>query len=44
MLWRDGDHTVEDAIRLARRLGFYHVHLYTNGTLGARPRPPTSSG
>ena len=34
MLWRDGMRTVEDAVRLARRLGFYHVHLYTNGTLG----------
>ena len=34
MLWRDGDRTVEDGVRLARRLGFYHVHLYTNGTLG----------
>jgi MoaA/NifB/PqqE/SkfB family radical SAM enzyme len=34
MLWRDGDRTVEDAVRLARRLGFYHVHVYTNGTLG----------
>jgi MoaA/NifB/PqqE/SkfB family radical SAM enzyme len=34
MLWRDGTRTVEDGIRLARRLGFYHVHLYTNGTSG----------
>ncbi len=34
MLWRDGARTVEDAVRFARRLGFYHVHLYTNGTLG----------
>jgi MoaA/NifB/PqqE/SkfB family radical SAM enzyme len=34
MLWRDGTRTVEDAVRLARRLGFYHVHLYTNGTQG----------
>ena len=37
MLWRDGDRTVEDAVRLARRLGFFHVHLYTNGTLGLEP-------
>jgi len=34
MLWGDGSRTVEDAVRFARRLGFYHVHLYTNGTLG----------
>ena len=34
LLWRDGARTVEDGVRLARRLGFYHVHLYTNGTLG----------
>ena len=34
MLWRDGERTVDDAVRLARRLGYYHVHLYTNGTLG----------
>jgi MoaA/NifB/PqqE/SkfB family radical SAM enzyme len=34
MLWRDGARTVDDAVRFARRLGFYHVHLYTNGTLG----------
>jgi MoaA/NifB/PqqE/SkfB family radical SAM enzyme len=34
MLWRDGGRSVEDAVGLARRLGFYHVHLYTNGTLG----------
>ena len=34
MLWRDGERTVEDAVRLGRELGFYHVHLYTNGTLG----------
>ncbi len=34
LLWRDGAHDLDDAIRLARRLGFYHVHVYTNGTLG----------
>ena len=34
MLWRDGDHTIEDAIAEARRIGFFHVHVYTNGTLG----------
>lgn len=34
MLWRDGEHTLEDAIAQARRIGFFHVHVYTNGTLG----------
>lgn len=34
LLWRDGPRTVADAIREARRLGFLHVHVYTNGTLG----------
>lgn len=34
LLWRDGERTVDDAVLLARRLGFYHVHVYTNGTLG----------
>ena len=34
MLWRDGERTVEDAMGEARRLGFFHVHLYTNGTRG----------
>lgn len=34
MLWRDGERGLEDAIAAARRLGFYHVHVYTNGTLG----------
>jgi len=34
MLWRDGPHAVEDAVMLARGIGFFHVHLYTNGTFG----------
>jgi MoaA/NifB/PqqE/SkfB family radical SAM enzyme len=34
MLWRDGAHTLEDAVAEARRIGFFHVHVYTNGTLG----------
>jgi MoaA/NifB/PqqE/SkfB family radical SAM enzyme len=34
MLWRDGNRAVADAITVARRMGFFHVHLYTNGTLG----------
>jgi MoaA/NifB/PqqE/SkfB family radical SAM enzyme len=36
MLWRDGRRSVDDAVAEARRIGFYHVHLYTNGTLGPR--------
>ena len=34
MLWRDGKRTLEDAIVEAKRIGFFHVHVYTNGTLG----------
>jgi Fe-coproporphyrin III synthase len=34
MLWRDGEHTLEHAVIEARRIGFFHVHVYTNGTLG----------
>lgn len=34
LLWRDGERTIEDAVLAARRLGFFHIHLYTNGTLG----------
>jgi MoaA/NifB/PqqE/SkfB family radical SAM enzyme len=34
MLWCDGEHTLENAIAEARRIGFFHVHVYTNGTLG----------
>jgi Fe-coproporphyrin III synthase len=34
MLWRDGVRSLEDAVHLARDLGFYHVHVYTNGTQG----------
>lgn len=33
-LWRDGERSLDDAVLLARRLGFYHVHVYTNGTQG----------
>ena len=34
MLWRDEEHTLENAIVEAQRIGFFHVHVYTNGTLG----------
>lgn len=34
MLWRDGKHSLEDAILKAKGIGFFHVHVYTNGTLG----------
>lgn len=34
MLWRDGDLTVEDLVIAARELGYFHVHIYTNGTFG----------
>ncbi len=34
MLWCDGKYTLKDVITEARRIGFFHVHVYTNGTLG----------
>ncbi len=34
MLWRCEERTLEDAIAAAKRTGFFHVHVYTNGTLG----------
>ena len=33
-LWRDGEHNLEHAVVEAKRIGFFHVHVYTNGTLG----------
>jgi MoaA/NifB/PqqE/SkfB family radical SAM enzyme len=33
-LWQDGDRTLADAVAEARRIGFFHVHVYTNGTRG----------
>ncbi len=33
-LWRDATHTLEDVVVEARRIGFFHVHIYTNGLLG----------
>ncbi len=37
MLWRDAGHTIQDAIAEAKRIGFFHVHIYTNGLLGLEP-------
>lgn len=34
MLWRDANHTLKDAITKAKQIGFFHVHVYTNGLLG----------
>jgi len=34
MLWRDADHNLKDAVARAKRIGFFHVHVYTNGLLG----------
>lgn len=32
-LWHDGDKTLDDIITYARKIGFYLVSIYTNGTL-----------
>ena len=37
MLWRDAGHTLKEAIAEAKRIGFFHVHVYTNGLLGLEP-------
>lgn len=34
MLWHDGEHRLEDAVVEARHIGFFHVHVYTNGVAG----------
>jgi MoaA/NifB/PqqE/SkfB family radical SAM enzyme len=34
MLWRDGEHTMKDVVLAAKQIGFFHVHIYTNGTCG----------
>ena len=34
MLWRDATHSLEDLIVEAKRIGFFHAHVYTNGLLG----------
>ena len=34
MLWRDADYTLADAVAEAKRIGFFHVHVYTSGLLG----------
>ena len=34
MLWQSGGHRLNDAVRAAKQIGFFHVHVYTNGTLG----------
>jgi hypothetical protein len=35
-LWRDGPLVMEDIVLEAYRLGFFHVHVYTNGLQGLR--------
>jgi len=37
MLWRDADYKLADAVIEAKRIGFFHVHVYTNGLLGLEP-------
>ncbi len=34
MLWRDGEYRLVNVIAEAKRIGFFHVHVYTNGLLG----------
>jgi Fe-coproporphyrin III synthase len=36
-LWHDAGHTLADAIAEAKRIGFFHVHVYTNGLRGVEP-------
>jgi MoaA/NifB/PqqE/SkfB family radical SAM enzyme len=31
-LWRDGDYCLDDIVELARKIGYFRVHVYTNGT------------
>jgi Fe-coproporphyrin III synthase len=32
-LWREGDKSIEDVVKLARQIGYLHVAIYTNGIL-----------
>jgi len=34
MLWHNAGHTLADVIMEAKRIGFFHSHVYTNGLLG----------
>ena len=34
MLWRDDGRGLEDIVGAAREIGYFHIHVYTNGTLG----------
>ncbi len=43
-LWRDGQRTMEDVVTEARRLSFFHVHVYTPTGWPASGRRPTWSG
>lgn len=38
-LWRDGDFRLQDIIDLAREIGYFRVHLYTNGTFPLTAKP-----
>lgn len=38
-LWRDADLRLDDIVRLARRIGYYRVHVYTNGTVSLSEAP-----
>ena len=31
-LWRDGDHRLADIVNFAKEIGYFRVHVYTNGT------------
>jgi MoaA/NifB/PqqE/SkfB family radical SAM enzyme len=41
MLWHGDGRTIDDAIDEARRIGFFHIHVYTNGTRGLTPAADT---
>jgi MoaA/NifB/PqqE/SkfB family radical SAM enzyme len=34
MLWHEGERTLAHVAEAARQIGFFHVHVYTNGTRG----------
>jgi Fe-coproporphyrin III synthase len=31
-VWRDGERCLDDIVEAARRIGFFHVHIFSNGT------------
>jgi MoaA/NifB/PqqE/SkfB family radical SAM enzyme len=38
-LWRDGDYHLPDIVKFAKSIGYFRVHVYTNGTVALDDSP-----